>query len=195
MAAPFEIIGAPYEIWVAPVGTAMPALDATPSGSWTKLGTSGSKNYDDDGVTVDLDQKFEGFRGAGSTVQRKVWRVEEDMSISVKLVDMTAAQVAKVLNDVSVTTVAPGPTQAGESNFSLYGGVNVATLAVIARGISPANELYVAQFEMDSAFQEGTPSIQLTKGKPAMLDVKFTALDASGNGADRRLRVQTAAHT
>ena len=194
MAAPFEIIGAPYAIWVAPVGEAMPDLDAAPAGNWELLGTSGVLNYDDDGVTVDLDQKFEEFRGQ-STVPRKVWRVEEDMAISVKLVDLSIEQCAKVLNDAAITTIAAGVGVAGEKNISLYKGVEVATFAVLARGISPEDEQFTAQFEMDSAFQEGTPSIQLSKGKPAMLDTKFRALDAAGTGDDRRLRVQTAAAT
>lgn len=193
MAAPYEIIGAPYEVYVAPVGTTFPALDAAPSGSWFKLGTSGTKSYDDDGVTVKMPQKQTEFRGAGSTVPRKTWRTEEDHYIGVTLMDVSITQVAKVLGDAAITVVAPGAGIAGESKINLTQGISVKQYAVLARGISPANEALTAQYEMDSACNDGEPEVVYSKGKPAGVATNWRAIDAAGNATHCRLRVQTAA--
>src|SRR3990167_8660628 len=108
MATPYEIVAAPLTVWVAPTGTAFPDVDTAPNGSWTKLGTSGDKNYADDGVTVTHEQTIETFTPAGSTAARKAWRTEEGLLVEFVLVDISADQYAKILNDATVTDTGAG---------------------------------------------------------------------------------------
>lgn len=191
-ASPYEIIGAPFTIYLAPVGTAFPAINVAPSGTWTKMGTSGDKNYSDDGVTVTHDQSIEVFRGAGATGPRKAFRTEEDLLIEFGLADLSPDQYAKVLNNAAVSTVAQGSGIAGQKHFVLWQGLTVATFALLARGMSTIDDSLNAQYEVASCFQSGSPDPTFNKGEPAILNCEFTALDAAGDGAGfGRLRIQS----
>lgn len=193
-AAPFEIIGAPYTIYLAPVGTAFPLLGVTPAVTWFKLGTSGDKNYSDDGVTVTHGQNIEVFRGAGATAPRKAFRTEEDLLIEFGLADVSPDQYAKVLNDATVTTVPASTGIVGQKNFVLWQGVIVKTFALLARGVSSIDDAFQAQYEVASCFQSGEPDPTYNKGEPTILSCELSALDAAGDGAGfGRLRVQSAA--
>lgn len=191
MAAPYEIVGAPLTLWLAPVGETMPAIDATVAGNWFKVGTSGDKNYSEDGVTVTHDQAINLFRGAGATAPRKAFRTEEDFMIGVTLADVSPAQYAKILNNAAVTTQAAGVGVAGYKSFPLSQGLTVATFALLARGLSSVDDSLNAQYENPAVFQAGSPSPVYNKGEPALLECEFQALDASGSGIGT-LRIGTA---
>lgn len=192
MAAPFEIVGAPYTVWVADVGTAVPDIDAAPAVGWTKLGTSGALNYDEDGVTVSHGQNIETFTPAGGTTPRKAFRTEEAITVSLKLADLSPEQYARILNDAAITTVAAGVGVPGEKSFSIYQGPTVATMAMLVRGPSSVDDALNAQYELASVYQSGEPEPQYTKGQVALLDCEFTILDAAGTGNVGTLRIQTA---
>jgi len=68
MAAPEEVVAAPLTIWLAPVGTAFPEIDAAPGVGWEKLGTEGDMNYDESGVSVSHAETVNDFTPAGSTM-------------------------------------------------------------------------------------------------------------------------------
>src|SRR4030042_339760 len=108
MSEPYEIIMAPFEVWVAPVGTAFPDVDESPAAAWTKLGSSGMDNMDEGGVTVTNGQTLATKRTLGSTGPVKVARTEEELTVSFTLFDMTAEQYAKALNNRTVTDPAAG---------------------------------------------------------------------------------------
>lgn len=194
MSAPHEIVAAPLTVWLAPVGFAFPDVDETPipTMGWEKLGTSGDKNYDEDGVTVTHGQTIEVFRPAGSTAARKAWRTEEELLIGFTLVDLSAAQYARVLNDVTVTQTAAAAGVPGTDAFPLLQGLDVTLFALLARGASPANNALTAQYEVPIVYQAESPEPVWKKGEPAGLAIQFAALlhDTLGFG---KLRVQTAA--
>lgn len=192
MAAPYEIVGAPLTLWLAPVGTAFPLIDAAPAGTWTKVGTSGDKNYTEDGVTVTHDQAINLFRGAGSTAPRKAFRTEEDFLIGVTLADLSPTQYAQALNNAAVTTQAAGAGVAGYKSFALLQGLTVSTFALLARGLSSVNDALNAQYENPAVFQSGSPAPVYNKGEAAGLELEFQALDAAGTGIGT-LRIGTAA--
>lgn len=187
---PFEIVASPLTVWVAPVGTAFPLVSAAPAAAWFKLGTSGDKNYDDDGVTVTHEQSLEVFRGAGSTTPRKTWRTEEDIIFGFTLVDISAAQYAKILDQAAVTTTAAAAGVPGTDRFSLTQGVDVSQYALLARGKSPANEALVAQYQVPRCYQAGNPAPQFGKSAPAGLECEFRTLESS---TPTELVIQTAA--
>lgn len=175
--APLEIIAAPFDIWLAPVGTAFTDIGATPSGAWTLLGTSGNKNYTEDGVKVKHGQNIQTFTPVGLTAPRKAFRTSETLTVVFTLVDVSAAQYAKVLNNPSVTTTANGGGLAGSLNIPLLQGMTVNTYALLARGLeSPAGATFVSQYQIPICFQNAEPEIAYKKGDPGALDCEFMAL-------------------
>ncbi len=172
---PFEIIGAPFTIWLAPVGTAFPLVTAAPGAGWTKLGTSGDRNYSDEGVQVMHDQTISNVSVAGATGPVKAFRTAEQLMISATLLDMTLEQLANVLG--TVTTTAAGAGTAGTKKVGLSRGTDVALFALLARGPSPYADGMTAQYEVPRCYQSGNPRPQFTKGNPAQLALEFTALE------------------
>lgn len=188
MAAPFEIVAAPLTVYVAPVGTAFPATNAAPSGSWILLGTSGAKNYDAKGVTVTHGSTEATFTPAGGTAPRKVWRTDESLTIDFDLVDLTPEQYAKVIGDATVTiTTGPPATK----DIPLLQGLAVKLLALIARGTSPVNDTLPSQYQVPIVYQAANPALVYSKGAPAVLACSFTALEDPTLGFGKLL-LQTA---
>lgn len=175
--APYEILGAPFELWVAPVGTVFPTVDAAPSGSWTKVGTSGDLNYAEAGVTVEHKQSLTPFRALGSTGPRKVFRANEDLTIKLELADLSPAQYATIMNGNAVTTVSAGVGVAGTKKLGLSQGTTVTQHALLLRGPSPAMENGTAQYEVPVAVQSGNPAPVFKKDAPAALAIEFMALE------------------
>lgn len=175
-ATPYEILGAPFEVWAAPVATAFPLVDAAPAVAWVKVGSSGDLNYTQDGVTVEQSQNINMFRAAGDTGSRKVFRTQEDFKIRLTLADMTLEQYKHALNSNSITTVAAAAGVPGTKSIGLSRGLSVATMALLVRGPSPYMADGVAQFEVPIAAQTGNPQPVFKNGEAAGLALEWTAL-------------------
>lgn len=193
MSAPFEVLAGPFTAYLAPTATAFPDVSADPSGSWTKLGTTGDENYDDNGVTLALSPSYSEFTPAGSTAPKKVWRVSEALEVSFNMVDMTAAQFAKTVNDATVTAVAASTNIGGASEFDLLQGDEVTLFALLLRKAGSASgDDMNTQFQVPIVYNAGQPSLVFKKGEPAGIAVKFTALKDSSAGFGKYVE-QTAA--
>lgn len=184
---PFEIIAGPLEVWLAPVGTAFPVLTAAPAGPWTKVGTNGTNNYDEGGVTVSHTEKLEGAQPAGSTMDVKVFRTKEDFLLNFDLWDLTLEQYMIALNKNTITTTAAGVGTPGTKKIGIGKGPNVTEYAMIARGkLSPYGEELAAQYQVPRVYHSANPKTLFKLGKPAGLAMEFTALaDTSANVTDR----------
>ena len=187
---PFEIIAAPYNVYVAPVGETMADLDdanVASVGNWELLGTSGNLNYDEDGVTVTHEQEIEEFTPVGLTTPRKAFRTKEGLIVAFNLVDVTPATYAKVLNDATVTDTAAGAGTVGHQAIPLMQGPFVTQFAMIIRGTqSPvadaaASDLKV-QYEIPIVYQNASPEVIYKKGTPAMLACEFRSLYDATSG-------------
>lgn len=192
---PFEIIAAPFTVYWAPVGEAFPAIDAAPAGNWTKIGTSGDRNYSDEGVTIAHEQTVELFRSLGSTGPVKASRTEEGLIVRFTLWDMLLEQYRLALNSNAVATTAAGSGTAGFKALDTYRGLDVATMALLARGdVSPEGDAWKSQYELPVCFQSGSPEPVYAKGAPAGLALEFTALEdpdaATAAARFGRLKVQ-----
>lgn len=194
MSAPFEVLAGPFTIYVAPTATVFPDVSVTPTTPWVELGTTGDDNYDANGVTIALKPTYNEFTPAGSTAPTKVWRVAEALTVSFNLVDMTATQFAKVLNDATVTDVTAGTGKAGASEVDLLQGDAVALFALLARKKdgSAAGDAFGSQFQVPIVYNAGQPSIVGKKGEPMALACTFTALKDSTSGFGKYVS-QTAA--
>jgi hypothetical protein len=194
MAAPFEVIASPFDCFVAPTGTVFPALDAAPAAAFKLVGsTAGARNQTDTGVTVTNAQTVGEFTPGGSTVVRKRWRQAEGLTVALAIADLSVTQYAQAL-DAAVTVVAPGTTQAGESHFEMFRGTQVAAYALLVRGISPFNDAFVAQYEVPSVHQMGSPAPNFSKQNPSELALEWHAYElVVGNLCV--FRAQSATHT
>lgn len=175
---PYEIIAAPFTVYVAPVGTTFTDVGATPNGSWFLVGTGGNLNYNEDGITVTHEQDIVEFIPVGSTGPTKAFRTNESLKVSFSLVDVSAAQYAKVLNQATVTTTVAGGGLAGSLNFELYQDYTVQQYAMILKNVgdSAAGTGYNTQYQLPKVYQSANPEPTWKKGDPAELAVEFTAL-------------------
>lgn len=168
----YELIAAPLEVFLAPVGTAFPDLNQEPQSPWELLGKLGDKSYTDDGVSVSLPQTIETFTPAGGTMPRKAWRTEEGVVLSVTVADVSAEIMAKAVNDNEITEAS------GEVSLSLLRGIDVAEYALLARGQSPEDGDGKAQFQLPKCYVSSEPEVQYTKGgDPAAVEFEFSSLD------------------
>lgn len=178
MPVPYEVIAAPFTLYTAPVGEAFPAIDATPAGNWTKVGTSGALNYGEEGVTVDHGQDVSEWKGLGDTGPRKVFRTGESLKISLMLHDISLEQYRHALNMNAVTDVAAGAGTAGYRKIGLSRGSTVVQRALLVRGPSGYNDEngWNSQYEVPLAFQTGEPEVVYRQGDPAGLALEWTAV-------------------
>lgn len=194
MSAPYEIIAAPFDVWLAPVATAFPLIDATPGGSWTKVGTSGNLNYKRDGVTVSHAKSTVKFRALGDLGARKVFVTELDLMIRFVLADMTLENYAIALNHNIVTTV-PAGGEAGYKKIGLSHSATITQKALLLRGPSPYDEDLYMQYEVPIVVQDGTPEPVFQLGEPAGLALQFSALvDTTAATEDERFGRLVASH-
>lgn len=174
---PYEIIGAPFTLWVADTGTAFPLIDAAPGIGWTKVGTNGDRNYDESGVAVAHSQTLNYARPAGATGPVKAFRTEEDMRLTLTLWDLTLEQYAFAMNRNTVATTAAGAGTAGFKEIGTYRGTQVNEMALLLRGLSAYDPAMAAQYEVPRAIDAGQPEIKYTKGVPAGLALQFMAME------------------
>ena len=175
---PYEVIAAPFTIYLAAVGTAFPDVSQTPSGSWTILGTNGNLNSADSGIQVTHEQEVVEFMPVGATAAIKVFRTSESLKFGMELVDVSATHYAKILNGVSVTTQAAGGGNSGYSQFELYQGYETRQFAALLRsnGDSAGGAGFNTQYQLPRMYQSANPEPVWKKGDPATLAIEWTAL-------------------
>lgn len=184
---PQEIVAGPLQVYAAPLGTAMPAIDATQtaiiSAGFTLVGTNGNLDHDSAGVTITHNQTLATFQPAGSTAPNKVWRTSEQLEVAVTLADISPTSFALALNDVAITTVSATTGAAGEQDVALLQGTNVAVYALLAVGISALNNSMQAMYAIPAVYQSSNPAEVWKMGAPAELALTFaTLLDPNGGG-------------
>ncbi len=181
---PYEIIVSPYQIYLAPVGEAFSLLDDVPGGNWRLLGTSGKKNYAEDGVTVTHEETIVQIRTLGSTGPVKVVRTEENMTIELILLDCSLEHYATLLNDVAVNDIAAGAGTPGYREITLRQGPGVAAFALICKGVSPYADGWYMQYQVPIVYQGGNPAPVFSKGAAAALACNFMAIEDPNAGSD-----------
>jgi hypothetical protein len=164
------VIGGPFTVYRATVGTAFPALGATPAGGWNLLGVNGNKSYSEDGVTVRHPQTVNRIRPAGSTGPIKAARTEEDFEVEFTLWDLTLEQYAQALSQQTVTD------SGAERVMGIYRGFSIPESALLIKGVSPYDDTLEMQYEIPRCYTEGAPEIAFVKGEPAGLQFLFVAM-------------------
>ena len=181
--APFDIVVAPFQVYTAPINEARPDLNDAPAGNWLLLGTNGFENYSEDGVLVTHEQELEPIYTLGNTAPVKAVRTREGLMVAFTLLDLTTDVFAKILNDLTVTTIAAASGVAGIKRFSSLLGRDVNEVALLVRGdVSPYGNNWKSQWWVPKCYQGSNPAPVLHKGDPAGLVVSYTALEDATNG-------------
>lgn len=173
-----EIIAAPFTVWIAPVGTAFPAIDEVPAAPWTLLGSNGDRNYAGGGVTVSHQRQLQFATPAGVLGAAVAFAENDSLRVRLELLDMTLEQYAVVMGGNAVVTTPPAIGVAGIKVLGL--GLKTGPLpeyAVLARGPSPYAEGMPAQYELPRCIEAGSPAPTFRGGVPAGLSVELTALE------------------
>lgn len=175
---PYEIIAAPFTVWLAAVGTAFPEVGSLPSASWTKIGgANGDQRYHEDGVSISHPQTVEMIRTLGSTGPVKAFRTEEDLFISFKVLNLTLEQYKFILNGNAVTDTAAGSGTKGYRTLPMLRGGDVTQYAMLVRGPSAYDANMHLDYRVPTVVHVGEPEVVHQKGEPAGLDFEMQAIE------------------
>lgn len=178
MSEPYEIIAGPMTIWTGPVGESFTDVDTTPAGNWNKLGTSGDRNYSEDGVSVNNPQTVELIRMLGGTGPIKASRTEEDLMVTVTLHDITLEEWSVAMNGNTVVDTPAASGTPGFRTLDIYKGVEVTQYALLVRGKSPYDDVnWNMQLQIPVVVVISSPNPIFKKGEPAGLEIEFTAIE------------------
>lgn len=178
--SPFEIIAAPAEVFVAPVGETYPVIDADPGGNWESLGET------EGGVTVAHQHNVVELRTDQRIGIKKIIRSEETLRITFMMAELTLENMAKVLNDQTVTDNAAASGVAGYREFDLYRGVQVNQLAMLIRGDSPYMDAML-QYELPATSQVGQPQVAFVKNDKSVMSLEWVVLEDQNAASDDEL--------
>ncbi|MGH2500261.1 MAG: hypothetical protein ACRDF0_09260 [Candidatus Limnocylindria bacterium] len=177
MPAPYEIFATGTgEVWLAPTGTADPAIDVALAPPWVELGTAGPDDFTEDGIVITKATENNEVYANGVYGVRKVFRTRENLKIALTLMDLTLEALSAAFNQTPVTVV-PGPP-AEKTMPLLEGSATPTQRAMVIRvpDLSPYMDGGVLQFFIPLVYQTGSPEIALKKSDPAGLALEFTAI-------------------
>ena len=165
----YELLTGVGTLYVAPVGTAFPVVNATPAVTWRTLGETS------DGVKIVMDQKTERLRTDQRTGAVKAVRTEEDVTIETKLAQSTLENLADLIGN-TVTDTPPGSGTIGTRAVPIHRGAAVKEFAFLFRGSSPYGD-FPAQFELPRGYFDDSVEMESVKDGFTTLPVKFAALE------------------
>lgn len=173
---PNEIMVGPLEVYLSPVGTAFPDVDEVPAAAWKLLGTNGTLNQAEGGITVSHPQTIKEHMNEGATGPIDAFRTGEGLEFSFTLEDMTAEQYTHAINGEAVTDTAAGTGTPGYRAINLYRGPTVKKYALLARGFSPYDPTLKLQYQVPICYQADNPAPAFNKSAPGALKLTFKAL-------------------
>ena len=107
MPSPFEMVSGPLTVYTAPEATPAPDLANAPVAPWSLLGTNGGRSISEDGLALEFSDTVESQRVLGSTGIVKLFRTEEDMMMSLTLLDVSVETFALAMSGLPIDTVTP----------------------------------------------------------------------------------------
>lgn len=179
--SPFGQLVGPVKVYIAPYGTAEPAINATPSGSWIEMGATDGEQ------SIEYAQEIERYSDNDHTSHVKVERSEEEVIVGFTLVNMTQEHFARVLHDVSkVMTTTSGGVNVKRMPFKRGASVTEYALLLKGQSDSPYGD-FPGQNYIPRCFSDSAPTPTRGKGQRAELECSFVGLedDNQANDDDR----------
>lgn len=184
-----EIITSPLTVWIAPLGTAFPAMTEEPGAPWALLGTNGARSTAPSGVVLTHQQTWAASPPpAGQTISSAMSLEAEELRLRVELLDLSLEQYSLALGSNTVAVVEAAPGLHGTRTIGLsIGSRGGQELALLARGPSPYVGGMMAQYEVPCCKEAGSPQLVFTGRAPTGLLVEFRALpDAAATSEEFR---------
>lgn len=184
-------------LYIAPVGSTFPAVNAAPTAPWAGLGET------QDGITLTMSESLERIHVDQRTGAVKVVRTEESIQVETNLALATMDNLATMTGN-SVASVAPSAVVIGTDALKLHKGFTVAEYALLYRGtFSPEDDddggPYPAQFELPRVHLSGDVALAFQKGANAQIPFSAELLEdldaADPTDSFGRLIVQSASTT
>jgi hypothetical protein len=192
--APFDVVASPADVYIAPTGTTFPTCaqllnprTVPNNGSSTVAGqvtTSGLTawyylGYTEGGVQIQHTQTVNEITVDQTAYPVKAIRNALGVVVSFSIAELTAENFAHALNEATIST------GANDKNMPLDLGVAVNTVQMLVRFPSPlatgGTPNAVAQYQLSTVYQAGTPQVQFVKGDKAVLAVEFHVLAFDSN--------------
>jgi hypothetical protein len=171
MSVPYEVLASPFEAYWAPVGTAFPAINASPPGPWALIGTSGNANHSEEGITVTSEQTYEDIMVSGHNMPAKKLRLTESLVVSFTVYDMTLEVVRLAFNTNAVAAAAGPPAI---KTLQLERGTIINALALLLRGPSPYLETVNMQYQLPRVVHTGGVPISHRRTGAAGVVLEFS---------------------
>lgn len=182
-ATPYNIIAGPATVYIAATGTAFPAFNATPNGSWTNLGrTTG-------GVRVRKEETVQELMVDQVPYPVKGIRTEQRVIVQFVLAEITLETMVKVLDNQTITTT--GSPE--HSSFNLANGFDVPQWSMLVRGPSMYANVNM-QYELPIVIQRAAPELNFTREGRAEVQTEWLSLEdpaAATAGAYGKIRAGT----
>lgn len=192
MPAPLEVFASGTGvIYLAPTGTADPAINVAPPGAWVQLGLAGASDYSEDGVVITKETDNNEVYASGVLGVRKVFRTRERLKIAVTVLDLTLEALQAAFNQTAITTLAGPPA---EKTMPLMEGSATPTfrsLLMRVPSLSPYMDGGVTQIWVPLVYQTGPTELAFKKSDPVGLKMEFTAMADAVNGFGK-IHAQTA---
>jgi len=166
---PYAILVGVGTLYLAPVGTAMPALTAAPSGAWVSLGET------DGGVKVTKTRNREKFSSDQRTGTVKAVQTEEGLTVEVNAHENTLENLANAIGG-TVAVTAAGSGTIGKKLLKLHGGATVGEFALVFRGNSPYGN-WPGQFCLPRGYMDDDVESEFVKDGKTLIPIKFEALE------------------
>ena len=185
---PFEQLTGTLSVYVAPVGEAEPAVNATPAGNWYLLGpTDGEQSQQNAGALTY-------FRDNDHQGPVKAVRPEEDVIIAFNLVGLVLEDWARVLDEAANIVSAGGPP--ATKTMPLKRGAVPNEYALLFKGAAASPYgAFPGQFMIPRGVFDGEPQPTWAKDGRPMLECEFHAIEDDNQSDINRmgwLKVQTA---
>lgn len=166
----FDLLVGTLDIYVAPVGTALPAVTETPVAPWVYLGATDGEQIITHGGALQYwwDNEHRG--------PRKAVRPEEQLTVNFSLVGLTLETYARVLHEVA--NVAPGAEIAPTKRLPLERGFAPAGCALLLRGeaLSPYGML-PGYYWFEHGVLAGEPQLVWARDKRVALECEYGTVD------------------
>lgn len=183
MPVPLEVFASGTGIvYLAPTGTADPVINVAVPGTYIMVGVAGASDYAEDGIVISKSTENNSIYTAGQLGVRKVFRTRENLTIRVKVYDLTLEALRDAWNQTVVTTIGGPPAIKTIPLLENAATPTYRTLLVRVPGLSPYMDGGAIQFWIPLVYQTGSPEILLKKGDPTGLEMEFTAVSDATNG-------------
>ena len=175
--SPFSQITGTARIFIAPVGTAPPAIDTAPTSPWVPLGhTTGDQSIEFEGA-------LEYFHVNEETPPFKVVRAEEMVRITFTLVDLTPTNYAYILHNISNVV-----TEGGTATMPYHRGRVPSEYALLLHGSTESPfGLWPAFNYIPRCVSASEPEVTRSADGRAELECEFVALWHADSPAGRRI--------